>query len=170
MSTRSNIKVTDGYGELLFYRHSDGYPSVALRPLLTFLKWAQEGSIRDNVEQSSEWLILLGAFEQHKLNEQLRTEGFDPTRMSGWKVGQIEPSEGIHGDIEYFYIIRLDTHPKVIECYHAYMDGEVSEKPFAIVNDPRVDPSDVERQENADVEASEKQYRLLQEPKGVNAD
>lgn len=37
MSTRANIIITDGWDELIFYRHSDGYPAGTLPSLNQFL-------------------------------------------------------------------------------------------------------------------------------------
>jgi len=67
MSTRAQIKITDSFGqELWFYRHSDGYPDGTLPTLQKFLDWVKAGKIRDNVEQAAGWLILIGAEEYGK--------------------------------------------------------------------------------------------------------
>lgn len=117
MSTRANIIVTDGDEELIFYRHSDGYPEGA-RPLLDkFLGHVKAGHIRDNVGQAAGWLIVLGREEyahrdepQDEYNAAYRqpepTVGTNGSCMS-WKVGSIEPATGIHGDIEWLYIVDL---------------------------------------------------------------
>jgi hypothetical protein len=63
MSTRANIIIKDKYGQLIFYRHSDGYPEGALPTLKKLMSWVKDGKIRDNVDQASGWLILIGAEE-----------------------------------------------------------------------------------------------------------
>jgi hypothetical protein len=65
MSTRSQIIIKDGYTEQWFYRHSDGYPQENMPELYKFMSWVNEGKIRNNVEQSCGWLVLLGAKERN---------------------------------------------------------------------------------------------------------
>lgn len=65
MSTRCNIIVKDGRDELIFYRHSDGYPEGAMPTLETFLALVKEGKVRSNVSQAAGWLILLGGQIRH---------------------------------------------------------------------------------------------------------
>lgn len=118
MSTRCQIKITDGDQELWFYRHSDGYPRTTLPSLRTFLKWVTDGKIRDNVEQSSGWLVLLGAKEYGKKYvvkkesyvEKTMDELFEPRgeKEDAWKCGAYEPCPcERHGDIAWFYTIDL---------------------------------------------------------------
>lgn len=125
MSTRCNIIVKDKYDEeLVFYRHSDGYPDGALPTLNKFLDYVKEGKIRDNVGQAAGWLILLGADEYRDFGEYISSEGYKPKEdiceptggVRGWKCGAIEPSISLHGDIEFLYVIDLSE--KVI-----YIDG-----------------------------------------------
>ncbi len=61
-----------------------------------------EFDFRDDISQASGWLILFGA-QEYGIHEP-NGEGF-----SGWKVGSIEPTTEQHGNIEYLYIINLDT-------------------------------------------------------------
>lgn len=99
MSTRANVKITDSFGdELWFYKHSDGYPESTMPTLEKFLAKVKSGKIRDNAMQASGWLVVMGN-EEHK--------EIDPQLMS-WKVGAYEPTTGIHGDIEYLYHIDLE--------------------------------------------------------------
>lgn len=100
MSTRANIIVKDGSDELIFYRHSDGYPEGAMPTLEKFLDMIKSGQLRDNVGQAAGWLIILGREEygEARLTDSL---GYS------WKVGAIEPTTGIHGDIEFLYVIDL---------------------------------------------------------------
>ena len=105
MSTRCNIKVVEGKDTLWFYRHSDGYPDGALPLLNKFMKYLEEGKIRDNLSQACGWLILLGAQEYGQSIEKLETSDSD---SFNWKVGAIEPTTEQHVDIEYLYTIDLE--------------------------------------------------------------
>lgn len=119
MSTRANVIITDGYSKLYFYRHSDGYPEGTMPSLKKFLSYVKSGKIRNNVSQSAGWLIIIGA-EEYKghhlegdawleLSEEQEKEYQNkiPTVPKDWKVGAYEPTSGIHGDIEYLYVIDL---------------------------------------------------------------
>jgi hypothetical protein len=118
MSTRANIVVkSDGEIDAWFYRHSDGYPDGALPLLNKFMDWLKARKIRDNISQACGWLIVLGHHEYRSAaNKPDGEDGkywlpqFEPqgeTYTSGWKVGAIEPTDGIHEDIEYLYTIDL---------------------------------------------------------------
>lgn len=97
MSTRANIIFKDSAGtKLYFYRHSDGYPDVTGADLKSFCLGYQK-HLRDNSMQSSGWLIVWG---REKME---RYEGYE------WKVGDYEPTHGIHSDVEFIYIIDLDA-------------------------------------------------------------
>jgi hypothetical protein len=88
-----------------------------------FMQYVKDGLIRNNVGQAAGWLIVLGAAEydyKYVFNEggssayvQKTTplNAYEPTNegYSGWKVGAIEPTDCIHGDIEFLYILDLDT-------------------------------------------------------------
>jgi hypothetical protein len=110
MSTRAQIIVKDEYGELWFYRHSDGYPECVRPQLEKLLKWVKEGRIRSNVEQAAGWLVIMGY--QEYLDYQKNSPPFEPatndnTGMS-WKVGAYEPCmPEEHGDIAYLYTVNL---------------------------------------------------------------
>jgi hypothetical protein len=66
--------------------------------LLEYLDLIKDGQIRNNAMQSSGWLILAG----HDEYAEFRSEGH-----MQWKVGSIEPTDSIHGDIEYLYEINV---------------------------------------------------------------
>lgn len=123
MSTRANIILKDGKDELFFYRHSDGYPEGALPLLEKFLEMVKNKNLRDNLSQSAGWLIMLGAIEYNSiLPYKLMPEAYEGQKRYGdlstirppadngcdWKVGSIEPTTGIHGDIEWLYTIDLN--------------------------------------------------------------
>lgn len=134
ISTRAQIKIINTYrdingkenrDEIWFYRHSDGYPSSVLPDLRKFLGWVRDGRIRDNVEQASGWLMLIGMQDPYLIengdarelnnnrHRHLNTHEPPITIEAGflsWKIGQYEPSvPEKHGDIEWFYIVNLTT-------------------------------------------------------------
>lgn len=130
MSTRANIIIRDDYESLVFYRHSDGYPEGTLPALNLFLDWIKSDKIRDNVSQSAGWLIIIGAIEYGTIPEFKKKESYpgsanfhgglssikkDKDNGSTWKCGAFEPTFGIHGDIEYLYVIDLEK--KKIKTY-----------------------------------------------------
>jgi len=106
MSTRANIIIKDSDAKLIFYRHSDGYPDYTGKDLKDFVKGYTNGSFRDNAIQSAGHLILRGHQEYKKY-----------TSMD-WKVGAYEPTDSIHGDIEYLYTIDLEK--RVLTCKDVY--------------------------------------------------
>lgn len=121
MGTRCNVILIDLFGhELIFYRHSDGYPSGVAPTLGEFIKLIRTDKLRTNVEQSGGWLILLG-YEEYsappygndlaKMRDNTRG-----TNLYGWKVGAYEPSVGIHLDIEYLY--EIDLAAKTLRGWH----------------------------------------------------
>ena len=97
MSIRSNIKVTDAYGDTLwFYRHSDGYPHGphgAVAFLRVFMQRVANGEYRDNSNQSSGHLVVMGSTDEY---------------VKGWKASLIEPTSGMHSDIEWLYTCNLE--------------------------------------------------------------
>lgn len=136
--------VKDNYGELWFYRHSDGYPSCTGESLKRFLRWLIDGKIRDNAEQASGWLILMGAEEYSTNHEYVNGKWQDVPKVAiteptgspsmSWKCGAYEPSLGEHGDIEYLYVIDLKA--KEIRCSRP---GEGRKSPFYVVNATNID-------------------------------
>lgn len=114
MSTRANIKVTDGSGDQLwFYKHSDGYPDGTMPLLETFLERVKKGQYRDNVGQASGHLIILGRLDLEESWDKFN-EGKWPTHYE-WKVGTIEPTTEQHGDIEWLYTIDLKKKEIIVE-------------------------------------------------------
>lgn len=112
MSTRANIVFTDSYSELYFYRHSDGYPEYTFEDLKEFVK-GYEGKMRNNCNQSAGWLIMRGNAEYWSKPENMK--------YMEWKVGSYEPTNELHGDIEYLYWINLEQG--FLNCYE-YTGGE----------------------------------------------
>ena len=116
MSTRANIIIKDKEDQLIYYRHSDGYPSVTLPTLKKFMGWVKAKKIRDNVIQSAGWLVLIGAKEYEReyagagkwtvkptITEPLK----DADDVQGWQAGSYEPTTEIHADIEWLYTLDL---------------------------------------------------------------
>lgn len=139
MSTRANIVIKDEYRKLYFYRHSDGYPEGVMPTLQKFLDFVKEGKIRDNVGQAAGWLIVFGAVEYDVNNDisdpdtyykpfNTPISEYLPTKegYSGWKVGAYEPTDDIHGDIEFLYIV--DLKKKTIETVTKDFDVYANKK------------------------------------------
>ena len=135
MSTRANVIITETNvwnnethtESLVFYRHSDGYPENTMPVLELFLKWVKAGHIRDNISQSAGWLVIIGAIEyntipgfiiEHGLGSYGDLESIETPK--DWKVGAFEPTVGIHGDIQYLYVVDLAR--KVIDVYDNRQD------------------------------------------------
>ena len=118
MSTRCQIKIIDGYGELWFYRHSDGYPSSVFPELRKLLTWVKDGKLRSNVEQMGGWIILLGA---HEYEKSIPPSG---DQISGWKVGAFEPCscQDFHSDIEYFYVLDIQNQTLSFAEHRPWVD------------------------------------------------
>ena len=123
MSTRANIVIQNRrYSEMqVFYRHCDGYPDrcdgnsgpIPL-DLDRLCDWIREGRLRDNVGQMSGWLVVLGHMDQHESRKRWdwidQEENVLGSPEGDWKVGHYEPSAwGIHGDVEYVYVLDLDS-------------------------------------------------------------
>lgn len=108
MSTRANIIIKDGKYKLYYYKHSDGYPEGTLPILNKFLDAVKSGDIRDNLSQACGWLTVFG-------HEAMKDD-------YEWKVGWVEPTTGLHGDVEYIYTIDLTA--KTITCNHAKISME----------------------------------------------
>lgn len=131
MSTRANIVIKEGNQKLFFYRHSDGYPEGAMPTLSIFMDWLKSGKIRTDVQQGSGWLILLGAMEYNTLPKfeiekpwREGAKGYGKVESiqapEDWKCGAYEPTTGIHGDIEFLYVI--DLAKKEISCFRDWTD------------------------------------------------
>lgn len=92
MSTRSNIKLIDQFGEILLYKHHDGYPEGP--GIIHFM--------RSHLEKNSESA------------EQLANELI--------KTTEVQVSNSIHGDIEWYYEIDM-IHQK-IDVYKSSWESE----------------------------------------------
>lgn len=124
MSTRANVILREPYSkdinrgkridELMFYRHSDGYPAGVLPTLEKLSDWIKRGVVRNNLMQVAGWLVILGAMEYNAIPEFEAQNGYcintdtikDP---EDWKVGAYEPCTGLVGNIEYVYVMDITT-------------------------------------------------------------
>lgn len=128
MSTRANVIIKDECDELIFYRHSDGYPEGTLPTLEKLLTWVKDGRIRDNVGQAAGWLILIGAEEYRdilgddvtKPRENVCEPG-RPYSAYGWKCGAYEPETAISDDSEFLYVVDLAARAIHIEGQNGYV-------------------------------------------------
>lgn len=93
MSTRSNIKLVDNCGEILLYKHHDGYPTGE-HGIIEFLKPFLAKSMK-----SAEWLA-----------EMLIKET------------ECRASSALHGDIEYYYEVNVETDK--IDVYESSWDSD----------------------------------------------
>jgi len=93
MSTRSNIKLIDNTGEILLYKHHDGYPE-SQHGIIEFLKPYLAKSMK-----SAEWMA-----------EMLIKET------------ECKASSALHGDIEYYYEVMIETHQ--IKVYESSWDAD----------------------------------------------
>ena len=107
MSTRCNVVVKDGYQELWFYRHHDGYPESILPDLEPVMQKLRYGKLRDNASQFAGWLIVKGNEDYYN-----RHPGYDD-----WKVGNYEPTAGQHCDVVFVY--EIDLRNKTLEVREA---------------------------------------------------
>jgi len=141
MSTRANIVLKEGNQKLFFYRHSDGYPAGTMPTLNIFLKWLKN-DIRPNLQQGSGWLIMLGAMEYNTIpkfdllkawRENAKQYGDIETIESpkDWKVGAYEPTDCLHGDIEFLYTIDLLT--KEIKVQEVDFNYETKKQTFKTI-------------------------------------
>ena len=116
--------------QLFFYRQSDGNPEGVMPVLKVFIKWIKEGKLRNNLGQCGVWLIVLGAIEYNVIpkflyfKEKLGSDELNkiPLPKVG-KGGSFEPTNGIHGDIEFLYEIDINEAKLTVKKV-SYISGE----------------------------------------------
>ncbi len=96
MATNAQIIIKDKFKTFYFYRHWDGNPQIVLPGLNKLLKKLKSGKLRDNAQQFSGHIILLGNKEYRKT-----------LYLSPWKVGAYEPSDKLYDNMCYYYTIDL---------------------------------------------------------------
>ena len=111
MSTRCNVVVKDGYQELWFYRHHDGYPESILPDLEPVMQKLRYGKLRDNASQFAGWLIVKGNEDYYTSTSMSgwQSENFGWRKAHHWKVGNYEPTTKQHGDVDFVYEIDLTS-------------------------------------------------------------
>ena len=101
MSTRSNIIIQDGSDKFYIYRHSDGYPEGAGKDLKKFMA----------KDKYTHWDGSKLATNLVRLNEPT-DYGFGPKDYYPYEI-----TTGVHGDIEYLYLITLTDTESQLQCY-----------------------------------------------------
>ena len=119
MGTRANVVLSDGDGVMSFYKRCDGYPSETMPTLEKFMDLVKSGKIKDNVLESSGWLILLGA-DEIKDNEGDDWKDRVPCVPYGdsqlnHEASAYQFSYGLNADIMYLYVVDLVA--KTIKSY-----------------------------------------------------
>lgn len=99
MSTRCQIEFRSSNVRRTVYRHWDGYPSAVIPDLLAFLAWSER---RGDVEYESA-NFLYWSKRELGASEQL---GFG-----------ICANDELHGDIEYYYVVRYDDGACTISAH-----------------------------------------------------
>lgn len=108
MSTRCQIEFRTGADRRTVYRHWDGYPSAVVPQLREFLAWSRCGG---DVEYVSANFLHRSKREMDKHSEQ---QGFG-----------ICANDEFHADIEYYYVVDLET--REIRVFAAALrEGEVT--------------------------------------------
>ena len=147
MSTRCNIILKEGNEKIIFYKHSDGYPEGTMPLLTRFIELMRSNLIRDNIMQSSGWLVILGAIHYQTISGKLfpdydkESYDVDHNKIDGlmnefkpkdWLCGAIEITTDIHGDIDFLYEIDLDA--KEVRCYEHWDDNGGTGTPVMSAN------------------------------------
>lgn len=110
MSTRCNIIIKDGESRIYLYHHHDGYPMGVGTELQAYLE--------------KEWSTRRYWFASSIANELIK--GSLPYPFSDDKKDEeYEVTFGLHGDIEYCYVINCQA--RTLRCYAIGWDDEVYE-------------------------------------------
>lgn len=110
MSTRCNIIIKDGKDRITLYHHHDGYPMGVGTELQQFLEKRYGGPY-------GHW------YADSIANRLVKGEALYPFHTEdGKKDDEYEITFGLHGDIEYVYVINCVT--KNLRCYEIPWDDE----------------------------------------------
>jgi len=126
MSTRANIEFYDDWGKwdnkrrkedwhlgARLYHHSDGYPSFMYRKIERFLQKVKKILTREkrpywwDSERVSALFVSLGRGKYGVPEENPSEPDEDYKKYGGNYIPRFQPSQEIHGDIEYLYRIKL---------------------------------------------------------------
>jgi hypothetical protein len=95
MSTRCNVILRDAESHVIMYRHNDGYPDGVVKSLDEFRRrWSMKGS--KSLATAVGLLIVIGHEEYG-------------SKTDTCEAGAYEVTDGIHGDIEWLYVVDLET-------------------------------------------------------------
>lgn len=122
MSTRSQLRFVDPDGNSIaqVYRHSDGYPDAIVpflaeaRDVITDASWVR------GPEYAAAQFIFLDKLNRMQFS--FRDSDADPLDPETWDSdgylsflgghGVEDPSNGIHGDEEYLYVVEVPYHSR----------------------------------------------------------
>jgi hypothetical protein len=108
MSTRCQIEFRSGEVRRTVYRHWDGYPSAVIPDLLAFLAWSER---RGDVEYETANFLYWSK------------RALDASKQLGFGVCA---NDELHGDIEYYYVVRYDADACTISAHEVeHEDGRV---------------------------------------------
>ena len=110
MSTRCNIIIKDGPRRITLYHHHDGYPEGVGTELQDYLrrKWSQD------------WRHGWEGF--YIANDLVKGHILYPLSSDGREDDEYEVTSGLHGDVEYVYVINCRA--MAIRCYEVPWDDE----------------------------------------------
>lgn len=115
--------------QLIFYRHGDGNPEAIIPVLRVFIRWIQEGKLKNSLGQCGGWLVILGAIELNAIpkflffKEKLGSNELNKIQLpKNWRCGSFEPAVTISGDIDYLYEIDI-KEAKLIVKKVSYING-----------------------------------------------
>ena len=104
MSTRSNI-IVRAFGskeEIQLYRHCDGYPTSVLPSLETAYRLSGGDWQAGRVGKAAAFICTAGYKEM---------EGIDDA-VKPYTAYEVDPEIGLHGGVEWVYVITLLNNPK----------------------------------------------------------
>jgi len=116
MSTRCNIRIVDESGnEVMLYHHYDGYPEGVGKQLDLLMQAGAFGNFPCSEGIANK--LVKWNFKFDELKKNLEKKGVNPNELvcddDGYDV-----TCGLHGDIEYIYIIKLAYGEFAsLECY-----------------------------------------------------
>lgn len=106
MSTRCQIEFRNSRIRRTVYRHWDGYPSAVIPDLLAFLAWStRHGDVEYEAANFLYW-------SKRDLDE--------PQLGFG-----ICANDELHGDVEFYYVVRYEGGGCTISAHEVEHDGEV---------------------------------------------
>ena len=113
MSTRCNVAIVHGNYQIMLYRHCDGWPENLKYDLDRIVSWLKEKRIPEHPSAVASWLILLGTDgffgSSGRIARNKETGDIEPgdsvSQDSELSPGLYRFTTGIHGDIDFFYVV-----------------------------------------------------------------